>query len=591
MAARRTDAAMALAGAAGSLLVSWLQGANKLVRSGGDSDSLMRLVQVRDLLAGQGWFDLVQLRMGLEPGFELHWSRLVDAPIAILIAAIEEITGDGPGSEAIAAYLWPGLLLALSLYFTARASRTMGGAQAAFPAVVLALAALHFMGIFVPGSFDHHNVQLALVLGMASALLGRPGSAGGAVSGTLAALSLAVGMETAPLVAAGAAALALCFLVSGHMERLTAAGFGLGFAAAAFIVTLVTLPPREWASVECDAWSGAQAGTAILTGLGLAACALVPALCATARRRAFALASLGAVTLVVALVAFPACLADPYASLDPLLKRYWLDWVSEAQGVLSLFAGKPGEAAGYFATPVLALAFLAWCAVSDPASRRNALVLGAMIACAAAVSLWQVRGAIFSVALAAIPLAALIARARALSVVRGGSVFTLLLVFAWLVSFNVVWNMGAARLADLLSKAPPAANAAAGGDCNAATDYTLLSGLSPATVLVISNLGAAVLANTDHRVLAGPYHRNVEGNLAALRALASPPEAARSMAAEFEIDLVAHCPGNDETRTLSEAFPSGLLAALSNGQPPDWLQPIESGQASNLEIFRVVRGH
>lgn len=578
---------MALAGAAGSQLASWLQGANKLVRSGGDSDSLMRLVQVRDLLAGQGWFDLVQYRMGPEPGFEMHWSRLVDAPIAILIAAMREVTGNGPVSEAIAAYLWPGLLLALSLYFTARAARSIGGSQAAFPAVVLALAALHFMGIFAPGSFDHHNVQLALVLGMVAALLARPGSSGGAAAGTLAALSLAVGMETAPLVAAGAAALALCYLVYGASERETAAGFGIGFAATAALVTVVTLPPRLWASVACDAWSGAQAGTAILTGLGLAVCALVTALGVTVQRRALALACLGAVTLGVALLAFPACLADPYASLDPLLKRYWLDWVSEAQGVLSLFAARPGEAAGYFATPVLALAFLAWRAMSDPASRRSALILGATIACAAAVSLWQVRGAIFSVALAAIPLSLLIARARAVAAIRGGPVYTLLLALAWLASFNIVWNMAVARIA---GPHEPAAAAAPGGDCNAAADYASLAALPPATVLVISNLGAAVLANTGHRALAGPYHRNVEGNLAALRALTSDPVAARSMIGEFKIGFVAHCRGNDETRTLSEAFPAGLLAALSDRQIPDWLEPIRRDQASGLELFRVVRG-
>ena len=49
------------------------------------NDSAMRLVSVRDLLAGQGWFDLTQSRLGLEGGFEMHWSRLIDTPIAGLV--------------------------------------------------------------------------------------------------------------------------------------------------------------------------------------------------------------------------------------------------------------------------------------------------------------------------------------------------------------------------------------------------------------------------------------------------------------------------------------------------------------------------
>ena len=50
-----------------------------------DNDSLLRLVEVRDLIAGQSWFDLHQYRMGTVGGLLMHWSRLVDAPIAAII--------------------------------------------------------------------------------------------------------------------------------------------------------------------------------------------------------------------------------------------------------------------------------------------------------------------------------------------------------------------------------------------------------------------------------------------------------------------------------------------------------------------------
>src|SRR5579872_2177391 len=49
------------------------------------TDDAMRLAQVRDLLAGQSWYDLTQWRMNVPFGLPMHWSRLIDAPIAGLI--------------------------------------------------------------------------------------------------------------------------------------------------------------------------------------------------------------------------------------------------------------------------------------------------------------------------------------------------------------------------------------------------------------------------------------------------------------------------------------------------------------------------
>ena len=53
----------------------------------GDPDNFMRLVQVRDWLAGQSWTDVVQHRMNPPHGGDIHWSRLVDMPIALIIMA------------------------------------------------------------------------------------------------------------------------------------------------------------------------------------------------------------------------------------------------------------------------------------------------------------------------------------------------------------------------------------------------------------------------------------------------------------------------------------------------------------------------
>ena len=81
---------------AGWLLLFWLLVAGYMLldRWGairgfalGDTDDNMRMMQVRALLAGQGWYDLRQYRLNPPFGADIHWSRLVDLPIAAHQAA------------------------------------------------------------------------------------------------------------------------------------------------------------------------------------------------------------------------------------------------------------------------------------------------------------------------------------------------------------------------------------------------------------------------------------------------------------------------------------------------------------------------
>ena len=76
------------------LLIIWLVSAALLVFAGrsaiagwqmGDPDDQLRLVQICDWLAGQSWWDVTQYRMNPPAGGPMHWSRLVDVPIAGLI--------------------------------------------------------------------------------------------------------------------------------------------------------------------------------------------------------------------------------------------------------------------------------------------------------------------------------------------------------------------------------------------------------------------------------------------------------------------------------------------------------------------------
>ena len=73
-------------------------------------DDAMRLTQVRDFMNGQGWFDTIQRRLDPPNLFPLHWSRLVDAPLASLVWLFRLVLPTAEAERAMLA-LWAPLLL------------------------------------------------------------------------------------------------------------------------------------------------------------------------------------------------------------------------------------------------------------------------------------------------------------------------------------------------------------------------------------------------------------------------------------------------------------------------------------------------
>ena len=106
---RQGDLVKAIAATLAVLAIAAASGFRPLAGNA-DNDSTLRLVEVRDLIAGQGWFDLHQYRMGLDDGLLMHWSRLVDAPIAAIVLAVRALTGSQAAGETAALIIWPFIL-------------------------------------------------------------------------------------------------------------------------------------------------------------------------------------------------------------------------------------------------------------------------------------------------------------------------------------------------------------------------------------------------------------------------------------------------------------------------------------------------
>ena len=577
------DAAVAALAALLILVLQAASGFPALTDSGGDNDSLLRLVEVRDLIAGQAWFDLHQYRMGVDGAMSMHWSRLVDAPLAAIVLAATAVTGSQASGEFAAMILWPLMLFAGGLTLLLRIGRRLAGDDIAFPLLVIGGISLYYTGMFKPGVLDHHNVQLVLTLALVLCLL-KDSPFSGWWAGLFAVTMLAIGMETLPFVAVAGIVVAAWLLVGKDQARRVALGFGGAFALVSAAVFFGTVPADDWGAVHCDAFSVAHFGIGLLSGAGLAAVATLPALNGTLRARALSLGGLAVLVGATALVVAPQCLADPYSGLAPALRLYWLDSVAEAQPLWRVIAKDPGSAAGHYLTPLLGLAVYAL-HVRRHGLRRQDAFFGAFLLAAFLVSVWQIRGSRFSIPLSCVPLSIWVAHWRGLNRSAPGTASTLKMVGAWLASFNFTWLMLFASLSVLLWPAEMEAEAAR-EPCQKAVDYEQLAAMPAQGVLVPSNLGAPVLRYTPHRVLAAPYHRNVDGNMAVIEAFMSPT-AAHDIARRNNMTLLAFCPGNSESSFFAQQAPAGLMAALLAGDPPSWLEILPQTREMPLRVYRI----
>ena len=128
----------------------------------GDTDDNMRLMQVRAWLGGQGWYDLRQYRLNPPLGFDMHWSRLVDLPIAGLIVLLRPFVGPRE-AEMLACGIAPLLPLSIAILGIGVTVRRLVSVYAWPLGIVLLLCCSATMLMYMPERIDHHGWQLAML--------------------------------------------------------------------------------------------------------------------------------------------------------------------------------------------------------------------------------------------------------------------------------------------------------------------------------------------------------------------------------------------------------------------------------------------
>src|ERR1700686_2047340 len=114
-----------------------------------DTDDAMRLVQVRDFLHGQGWFDMHQPRLGGPAGYDSHWSRLLDAGLAGLYLLFHHVV-DGALAERLMRVGWPVLWLIPAILGVAAIAWRLAGRDAAVVTLILCVVGLPAFQQFLP---------------------------------------------------------------------------------------------------------------------------------------------------------------------------------------------------------------------------------------------------------------------------------------------------------------------------------------------------------------------------------------------------------------------------------------------------------
>lgn len=569
----------------------------------GDTDDALRMVLVRGLLDGQGWFDQLVMRLQPPQGLQSHWSRLIDGGIAGLIALLR-LGMPAAQAEMTARIVWPMLwILPAAMASLANARRLAGGA-AVFACAILLMTELSLYLQFRPGRIDHHGIQIMLCV-VALAGAGWGSVRGAVVSGAAIGLGLAIGLEAMIFEIAIGAFFPLCFLFMREDAGRQLRAFAIALGASTLGFFLIQTPPWRWAAAACDALAAN-----LVAGIVVAAVGLVAVVALTAARdwrwRLGGLVAVGVAAAGAYLALNPHCLAGPFADVDPRIKTFWLQYVQEIRPIPRTWARD--HATVYSLMAPCLFGVVAWLWLGRDRARRLDpfwMLSGVVLTLAIVTGFSAIRMATYANWIA-IPIVAAAVTDLVGRYARGAM---LVLALAACAATPVFAGQGVAeidkKIAALRKPAPkpapkaaikpavkPAAKAPArrvagvrGDRCFQSAAYQALASQPPGLVLAEIDLGPFVLAYTPSSAMAAPYHRMSWGMLGARGVMEAEAEAAQAGARELGFAYVLACPGHVRNADRVGMKANSLQKSLDRNQPPSWLEPIPTN--GTLRLYRV----
>jgi hypothetical protein len=550
----------------------------------GDTDDNMRMMQVRALLHGQDWFDLRQYRLNPPFGANIHWSRLVDLPIAGLILLLQPFVG-GPKAQLIAAGIAPLLPYVILLFGVALTARRLIDNRAfLFPILAMTVAGLT-NAMFLPERIDHHGWQLALLAVSIAGLADPKRIRGGLTLGISTALSLAIGLEMIIYLAVAGAAVTLYWVCDAREKSRAIAysvslGGGIAFSFLVFASYANRLP-------VCDALSPVWLSSLLVASALLLALAWrTPADWKV--RLALAVGA-GIVLAAFHSLMWPQCLGR-LENVSPEVRYLWLSHVREARPVY-----KHGW---QVATLVLALpvtgtigwALLAWRNRLDTDLFRRTLASAMSGVIAMLLLFWQTRTGPAAQLMAVVGAVSIIwilvpvfDRARNVLVRTLGIVAVAIIGLGALVPMTM--NFAPGRKLSPRDVQIERANRM----CNFIGSYRPIALQPKGVVFTWVDLAPRLITLTHHDSIMGPYHRNGEQIADAMKAFRGSADQARQIFAKYHSDYLLTCPDSSTTTIFMSEAPKGFYGQLERGQVPAWLTPVKLPGNSPFKLWKISR--
>ena len=552
-----------------------------------DTDDNMRLMEVRAWLNGQGWFDLRQYRLNPPEGFNIHWSRLVDLPIAGIILVVKPLFGTAV-AERVAIAIAPLLALGAALFGVALASRRLVAPLSFALAAAILLTTPSTMGMFQPTRIDHHGWQLAALAFVLAGLVDTDRRRGGLTVGIASALSLVIGLEMLPYLALAGAAITLRWIwARDEAPRLQCYGIALGGASALGYMVFASADNRL---AMCDVLSPVWLSVMVLGGALLVALSWL-SIERRVGRLAVALVAGGVIAIFFAL-SWPHCLGRP-ESVSPELQRLWLDQIREARPI---YRQEWKLVVATLSVPVLGLLGMGaaiWINRRDAARLVPWLITATLALCGVALLFFQMRAAP-AAQLLAIPGCVMLIwialpriRASRHLLVRALGTVALFFVGSGLfiqLGVNAVPDKAESPRVKSITKAADKA----GASCSTIPSMAPLNRLPATTIMTMVDLGPRLITLTHHSAIAGPYHRNGAAILDMHHAYDGTPDNAHAIARKHGATLLLICPGFAESTVYRARSPKGFYAQLEAGKVPAWLTPVPLPKRSPFRLWRIA---
>jgi hypothetical protein len=549
-----------------------------------DTDDNLRMSQVRALLGGQDWFDLRQYRLNPPTGANIHWSRLVDLPIAGLILLLRPLVG-GADAERAAVTIAPMLPMLLLLFSIALTARRLIDRRAYPLAIVVLFFAGSALGMFMPNRIDHHGWQLALLALTIAGLADPKAARGGATVGIATALSLAIGLEMLIYLALAGVATVLFWVADpAERRRLSTYAVTLGGGTAFGFLIFASYANRL---AVCDAlspvWlSDALLGAGLLFGLSL----LSPGRWTS--RLGLAVVA-GLVIAAFHALMWPHCLSR-LEGVSPEVQKLWLSHVREARPIYRHGWRIEVAIAAIPVTGMIGWILLAWTRRRDAALLRRIGAAALPALAAALLLLWQTRTG---------------PAAQLMSLVGAAALTWIAVPWAHRSKQFIVRIFGTVLLAVIgFGAAVPAASSfypkerktermkavdRANARCPSLSGMRAVAQQPKGMVFTFVDLGPRLITVTHHDAVTGPYHRNGEQIGDVMKAFRGSEPQAHAIIAKYRSDYLLVCPNMATATIFMSEAPKGFYAQLMKGQWPNWLEPVGLPKDSPFVMWRVKR--